>query len=251
MRCQQQLFQSWIKETETARSDMDSLEQHITEIVCGKVERSLHIFKEEWGKISDERRCYIDQLADVNSLLKNENNDERREKLQGAAADLKYEVANAVTKLKALEIPIKDLQSIVDKKSDLEGAASAVIKGFSLIQDINAERLKRAEMLLELKDEISIDQAALLVSATLEAGLKAISHNKNVESNLDRTEGIVEIAINLKNANVISKEDFKAVRACVDKVRNPVMHGNFGKVKSAEVQKQIHFVRRFFDQHGI
>lgn len=155
-------------------------------------------------------------------------------------------------------------------------AAKAVKKGFSLLKDVdweslseeikraleqtqddftsikdNGERLKRAEGLLAADDKISTDQAAMLVCATLEAGLKTLSQKNNVESNFGETEGMVEIATNLKDANVISYEDLRAVKNCVYSVRNPVMHGNFSKVEKRAVQEQIDFVRTFFIKHRL
>ena len=113
------------------------------------------------------------------------------------------------------------------------------------------ERLNRAEKLLVFDDKISVDQAALLVCATLEAGLKSLADRHSITLDADASEGMIEIATALEANNKISHADFQGIRQCVFNVRNPVMHGDFNRYQKADVQRQLEFVRHFFTTHSL
>ena len=113
------------------------------------------------------------------------------------------------------------------------------------------ERLSRAEKLLVLDDKISVDQAAMLVCATLEAGLKSLADRHSITLDADSSEGMIEIATALEADNKISHADFHCIRQCVFNVRNPVMHGDFNRYQKADVQRQLEFVRHFFTTHNL
>jgi hypothetical protein len=53
-------------------------------------------------------------------------------------------------------------------------------------------------------DKISVEEAAMLASATLEAGLKTLCQRNDVTLDSEQSEGMVGIAIALKNQNIIS-----------------------------------------------
>ena len=113
------------------------------------------------------------------------------------------------------------------------------------------ERLRRAEKLLVLDDKISVDQAAMLVCATLEAGLKSLADRHSIILDPDASDGMIEIATALKADNKISHADFQGIRQCVFNVRNPVMHGDFNRYQKADVERQLDFVRQFFTTHNL
>lgn len=115
----------------------------------------------------------------------------------------------------------------------------------------NRERLNRAEKLLLLDDKVSIDQAAMLVCATLEAGLKSLTERHSITLADGMSEGMIELATSLKENNKISSADFQGVRNCVFKVRNPVMHGDFNRYQKTDVEQQLSFVRAFFRTHQL
>jgi hypothetical protein len=113
------------------------------------------------------------------------------------------------------------------------------------------ERLNRAEKLLVLDDKISVDQAAMLVCATLEAGLKSLADRHAITLDADASEGMIEIATALEANNKISHSDFQGISQCVFNVRNPVMHGDFHRYHKTDVQRQLDFVRQFFTTHNL
>jgi hypothetical protein len=112
------------------------------------------------------------------------------------------------------------------------------------------ERLRRAEKLLLLEDKISVDQAAMLMCATLEAGLKSLADRHSITLDPE-ADGIIEIATALKDENKISYSEFQGIKECVFDVRNPVMHGDFDRYEKADVEQQLDFVREFFTTHNL
>lgn len=113
------------------------------------------------------------------------------------------------------------------------------------------DRLRRAGDLLLFDDKISVDQAAMLVCATLEAGLKSLADRHSITLDPDASDGMIEIATALKANNKISHSDFQGIRQCVFDVRNPVMHGDFNCYQKADVQRQLDFAHQFFTTHNL
>jgi hypothetical protein len=115
----------------------------------------------------------------------------------------------------------------------------------------NKERLNRVEELLRKGDSISIDEAALLVGAIMESGLRMVCTAKGIDNTVEPGEGMVELATRLNNESVISDLELRRVKEYTFKVRNPIVHGNFGTVTAADVTSQLEFTRRFFSDHGL
>lgn len=115
----------------------------------------------------------------------------------------------------------------------------------------NRERLARVERLLEAEDSISVDQAAMLLSATFEAGLKNLSQARHVQQSFGENEGMVEIGVILKDQAVISGDDLRGIKSFAYRIRNPVVHGEFGKLQKSDVMEQLGFVRGFLVKHGL
>lgn len=112
------------------------------------------------------------------------------------------------------------------------------------------ERLERAQELVAVGDPISVDQGALLASAVLEMSLRHLQEQCGVILKQEQSEGLVGLAIALRDAGRLSISDYREVRKHVSAVRNKVMHGEF-EMDATEVQNEIAFVRRLVDEHGI
>lgn len=113
----------------------------------------------------------------------------------------------------------------------------------------NNARLDRAESLISLGDQISIEVSALLTSATLEAGLKHLQESHYITLTEEQSDGVVGIAIALRDRGVVSSEDYRQIRKYVSNIRNEVMHGKFDALNSTEVQELIRFTREFLATH--
>jgi hypothetical protein len=132
----------------------------------------------------------------------------------------------------------------------LKEAIGRFIADISKIRDKSA-RLNKAESLLLIGDKISIDQAAMLASATLEAGLKTLCQRNGVVLDTEEVEGMAGIASALRDRSIISAHDHSEVIEYVNSVRNKVMHGDFDNLNEADVREEIDFTREFFSSHGL
>ena len=111
-------------------------------------------------------------------------------------------------------------------------------------------RLDRTEKLLAEDDAISTEEAAMLASATLESGLKELQRRNGVVLGED-AEGMVGLAITLRDKGVISNEDSRQIRRFSSSIRNRVMHGDFDGLDREEVSQQLSFVRIFFSENAL
>lgn len=114
------------------------------------------------------------------------------------------------------------------------------------------ERLDRVDALLEAdSDEISTDQAAMLVSATLEAGVRELARLASVETDSETQDGLVTWAIALHSAGRIAFEELKQIKHHVWQVRNRVMHGDFDGFSHEHVAAMAQFTRRFLQNYSL
>ncbi|MEX8519024.1 MAG: hypothetical protein AB3X44_10975 [Leptothrix sp. (in: b-proteobacteria)] len=114
----------------------------------------------------------------------------------------------------------------------------------------NEERLDRADALLLTGDRISIEEAALLTSAVLEAGLKEIRARYSINLPVE-AEGMIGLAIVLRDQYVISNDACREIRHYGTSIRNKVMHGDFNELDRTVVEQQIQFTRIFLREHEI
>ena len=167
-------------------------------------------------------------------------------------AEVLLAAAIGVAAFKAIEKTYSLLKGI-DWKSLGENDKEALNRFSSDIERLrdNRDRLARAEQLAVDGDRISIEQGALLASATLEAGLKQLQRYYSVILTDEQSDGIVGLATALRDKAFISSEEYREARRFVSTVRNKVMHGEFHELDSSEVQKGIQFVRLFFSAHQL
>jgi hypothetical protein len=114
----------------------------------------------------------------------------------------------------------------------------------------NNARLDRAESLASFDDQTSIEVSALLASATLESGLKHLQEYHHIMLTEEQSEGVVGIAVALRDRSLVSNEEYREIRRYVSNVRNKVMHGEFDSLDSDEVRELVRFIRGFFAAHS-
>jgi hypothetical protein len=114
----------------------------------------------------------------------------------------------------------------------------------------NNKRLKLVQSLLDSNDSIEIDQAALMLCATLEGGLKTLTERSGIIIP-SGSRGIVDIANILKDANVISSQELNQFKQISYKIRNPAMHGDFNSYDKDQVLSQFKLVCDFFVKYKL
>ena len=125
-------------------------------------------------------------------------------------------------------------------------ALSGLTADLTRITD-NRARLDRAESLLADANRISIEQSALLTSATLEAILKDLTDQHGIVLTAEQSEGAVGLAIALRDRNVISTEHYKQIRHFISEVRNKVMHGDFDSFDGDLAEGGVRLVRELLE----
>lgn len=113
----------------------------------------------------------------------------------------------------------------------------------------NAARLRIAKEHLNAGDKISLEQASLLMCATLESGLKSIAEQNKV-LNLGTAEGMKDIAYRLKNENIISYNELQGIKTIASTARNRIMHGDFSRIDPVIIKEQVGFVHNFLSVHN-
>lgn len=140
---------------------------------------------------------------------------------------------------------------------DWDAVGSEIVRALAQTQyDLDSithtrDRLDRVEQLLQAEDDTSTETAALLLSATLEASLKQMSQARNVQQDFTETEGLVEIANKLAEHAVIDPSEVRSIKDFTYRVRNPVVHGQFGKVSKSDVLEHAHFVRTLLTKNHL
>lgn len=111
-------------------------------------------------------------------------------------------------------------------------------------------RLDRAEQLMMSGGEINLDQAAMLTSATLELGLRTLARRHRLSVSEDN-DSLAGLAIALGQSGHIPSQDQRQIQYYASCIRNRVMHGQLGIMKSQKVANFHQLVRRCLIAHGI
>lgn len=119
------------------------------------------------------------------------------------------------------------------------------------------KRLDEIENLLNSSSEVEFEASILLVCATLERLLLKKLHDeaKNVISKKKKKmrdhKGMVDVARSLLSYKFIDREEYDQIVGISSNVRNPTVHGQFGKVVTSEALNSFQFLTSIANKFGV